>query len=164
MRPFKKNFFLCLIFLNVSSCSFFNTEVISPSQIISQSKWSENDQYPSFPECEDLEPKDQKKCFESLVSELISEFLYEKNIEIEKPFDQELTLILNIDSNGNFSVEEINSTPEIRSSIPDIDEIIVESVKKFPKALPAVKTNVGVFVSTNIKIPINIIVSLIDNG
>lgn len=164
MKFFKNIFFLCLIFLSLISCSFFNTEVISPAEIIKQSKWSDKDQYPSFPECEDLESKDQKICFESLVSDLISEFLYEKDIAVEEPFDQELILILNIDTDGNFSVEEINSTPEIRSSIPDIDEIIVESVKNFPKALPAVKTNVGVFVSTNIKIPINIIVSLIDNG
>ena len=90
MKFFKNIFFLCLIFLSLISCSFFNTEVISPAEIIKQSKWSDKDQYPSFPECEDLESKDQKICFESLVADLISESVYETDIVVEEPVDQEL--------------------------------------------------------------------------
>ena len=43
------------------------------------------------------------------------------------------------------------------SAIPNLEEQLVSAINMIPKAEPAIKTNVGTFVSTKIVLPIMIV-------
>ena len=47
-------------------------------------------------------------------------------------------------------------TKNLGSQIPNFNNIIREAVDSLPKAIPAVKTNVGVYVATKFTLPIEL--------
>ena len=144
-----------LIFFTITSCSFFETETISKKQIIEQSKWSISDQYPSFPECEDLEYEDQKDCFDSTVNYLIQDYINTFELESDKSIDIKFNLTIEISEDGVFKLIDVENE-KLGSQIPNFNNIIREAVDSLPKALPAVKTNVGVYVATKFTLPIEL--------
>jgi len=143
-----KCFFVLLL---LSSCDFFDYSV-ADKEIIKSSSWNSNDQPPSYPECESLDLNEQKKCFiESIEKKLISYF-NESNIKLKTT---EYILKVNIDTLGSFSIVNISSE----------DSLSKETIKQFneafdnlPNALPAVKTNVGEYVSVVFDLPIKLLV------
>ena len=144
-----------LIFFTITSCSLFETETISKKQIIEQSKWSISDQYPSFPECEDLENEDQKDCFDSTVNYLIQDYINTFELESDKSIDIKFNLTIEISKDGVFKLIDFENE-NLGSQIPNFNNIIKEAVDSLPKALPAVKTNVGVYVATKFTLPIEL--------
>ena len=144
-----------LIFFTITSCSLFETETISKKQIIEQSKWSISDQYPSFPECEDLEYEDQKDCFDSTVNYLIQDYINTFELESDKSIDIKFNLTIEISKDGEFKLIDAENE-KLGSQIPNFNNIIREAVDSLPKALPAVKTNVGVYVATKFTLPIEL--------
>ena len=144
-----------LIFFTITSCSLFETETISKKQIIEQSKWSISDQYPSFPECEDLEYEDQKDCFDSTVNYLIQDYINTFELESDKSIDIKFNLTIEISKDGEFKLIDAENE-KLGSQIPNFNNIIREAIDSLPKALPAVKTNVGVYVATKFTLPIEL--------
>ena len=144
-----------LIFFTITSCSFFETETISKKQIIEQSKWSISDQYPSFPECEDFENEDQKDCFDDTVNYLIQDYINTFELESDKSIDIKFNLTIEISKDGVFKLIEFENK-NLGSNIPNFNNIIREAVDSLPKAIPAVKTNVGVYVATKFTLPIEL--------
>ena len=144
-----------LIFFTITSCSFFETETISKKQIIEQSKWSISDQYPSFPECEDFENEDQKDCFDDTVNYLIQDYINTFELESDKSIDIKFNLTIEISKDGVFKLIEVENK-NLVSHIPNFNNIIREAVDSLPKAIPAVKTNVGVYVVTKFTLPIEL--------
>ena len=144
-----------LIFFTITSCSLFETETISKKQIIEQSKWSISDQYPSFPECEDLEYEDQKDCFDSTVNYLIQDYINTFELESDKSIDIKFNLTIEISKDGEFKLIDAENE-KLGSQIPNFNNIIREAVDSLPKAIPAVKTNVGVYVATKFTLPIEL--------
>ena len=144
-----------LIFFIITSCSYFEIETISKKQIIEQSKWSSNDQYPSFPECEDLENEDQKDCFDSTVNYLIQDYINTIEFQSDKSLDIKFNLTIEISKDGVFKLIDFENE-NLGSQIPNFNNIIKEAVDSLPKALPAVKTNVGVYVATKFTLPIEL--------
>ena len=144
-----------LIFFTITSCSFFETETISKKQIIEQSKWSISDQYPSFPECEDFENEDQKDCFDDTVNYLIQDYINTFELESDRSIDIKFNLTIEISKDGVFKLIHVENE-KLGSQIPNFNNIIREAVDSLPKALPAVKTNVGVYVATKFTLPIEL--------
>ena len=149
-------FSLIFIFYFLNACSFFNTETISSQQIINKSKWLKSDQFPSFPECEDLELNEQKECFESNINFLVMDYINSKSLKAIDSINGKVTLVIKIDKEGVFSISEIIDKGNIIRIIPDLNLTLEEAINTLPNALPAVKTNVGIYVSTKMQLPIQI--------
>ena len=67
-----------------------------------------------------------------------------------------VVLNLHIDKEGYFSLQDIERSKVIADAIPNMDESLEIAVSQIPQAQPAIKTNVGVFVATTLKLPIMI--------
>jgi hypothetical protein len=53
-------------------------------------------------------------------------------------------------------LQDIERSKVIADAIPNMDESLEIAVSQIPQAQPAIKTNVGVFVATTLKLPIMI--------
>ena len=143
-----KYFFILLL---LSSCSFFDYSV-PEKEIIQSSSWGPNDQPPSYPECESLDLSEQKECFIQSIEKKLITYFNDRNISLQT---SDYVLKVNIDTLGSFSIVKISS--EI--SLSDETKIqFNEAFKNLPKALPAVKTNVGEYVDVVFDLPIKLIV------
>ena len=143
----------------IISCDFFDSSGISDKEIKTASKWSKNDQPPTYPECESLSIDSQIDCMSDILSSYITEYVYSSNIIAKGDINEEIQLIIKIDKEGFFSLSEIQSSNNIIELLPDIDALLSDAVISLPQALPATKTNVGTFVETKLTLPIKITAS-----
>ena len=67
--------------------------------------------------------------------------------------------LINIVSEGFFSLSEVQSSDNIVELLPDIEGLLSDAVISLPQAIPATKTNVGTFVETKLTLPIQITAS-----
>ena len=98
--------------------------------------------------------KKKKDCFESIISNSILDYLDQNLLESSESISEEINIILKIDKEGYFSLEEYNGSIKIDQAIPSLKEQLEIAVSLIPQAQPAVKTNVGTFVSTKLNLPI----------
>ena len=144
-----------IILLLFSGCHLFESTKVPSKEIKTASSWSEKDQGPNFNECDDFESDQEKKdCFESIISNSILDYLDQNSIESSESISEEINIILKIDKEGYFSLEEYNGSSKIDQAIPSLKEQLEIAVSLIPQAQPAVKTNVGTFVSTKLNLPI----------
>ena len=135
-----------LFVITLVSCDS-NFLKVPESEIQAASKWSSNDQPPSFPECEDLKIEDQLICFIDKIETEMSNFLDNKVFPLDST---EYKLTLKIDITGRFSLDNLSPQNKLdnKSFL-----IIQEAIAQLPNALPAIKTNIGEFVEVKISIP-----------
>ena len=144
-----------IILLLLSGCHLFESTKVPSKEIKTASSWSEKDQGPNFNECDDFESDQEKKdCFESIISNSILDYLDQNLLESSESISEEINIILKIDKEGYFSLEEYNGSSKIDQAIPSLKEQLEIAVSLIPQAQPAVKTNVGTFVSTKLNLPI----------
>ena len=144
-----------IILLLFSGCHLFESTKVSSKEIKTASSWSEKDQGPNFNECDDFENDQEKQdCFESVISNSILDYLDQNLLESSESISEEINIILKIDKEGYFSLEEYNGSSKIDQAIPSLKEQLEIAVNLIPQAQPAVKTNVGTFVSTKLNLPI----------
>ena len=93
---------------------------------------------------------------------MISDFIYAANLYATELINDELILVLDIDKEGYFSINEIIDSSRIRTALPDLNSIIQAAIDDLPQVLPAVKTNVGIYVSSQLKVPIRVIASRLE--
>ena len=143
----------------IISCNFFESSEISGKKIESASKWSNNDQPPTYPECETLSLNAQVDCMFDILSSYITEYVYSSNMIANGDIDEEILLVIKIDKEGFFSLSEVQNSRNAIEFLPDIEGLLSDAVISLPQALPATKTNVGTFVETKFTLPIQIIAS-----
>jgi len=143
-----KSYFSTILFLIffTASCNTNNIKV-SESDIISASNWSENDQFPTFSECEDLVLDEQINCFTNTIEYDMNNYLIDKIFPID---NTEYILTIIIDSEGNFNLLQVTPNENLDEDLISILEQAVENIRQ---ALPAIKTNVGEFVEVKFDIP-----------
>jgi hypothetical protein len=56
-----------------------------------------------------------------------------------------------------FSLVEAQISSPVKKAIPELKSILDEVIGSLPKALPAAKTNVGVYVESQLSLPIQIV-------
>ena len=161
MRIFKnlRSLILATLLLIIISCNLFDSSGISDKEIKTASKWSKNDQPPTYPECEALSLDTQVDCMSDILSSYITEYVYSSNMIANGDIDEEILLIIKIDKEGFFSLSEVQSSDNIIELLPDIEGLLSDAVISLPQALPATKTNVGAFVETKLTLPIQITAS-----
>ena len=158
MRIFKnlRSLILATLLPIIISCNLFDSSGISDKEIKTASKWSKNDQPPTYPECEALSLDTQVDCMSDILSSYITEYVYSSNMIANGDIDEEILLIIKIDKEGFFSLSEVQSSDNIIELLPDIEGLLSDAVISLPQALPATKTNVGTFVETKLTLPIQI--------
>ena len=157
MRILKIFLAIAVVIQMFLGCQLFESNKVTPQEIKSASAWSEKDQEPSFTDCDGFDQViDKKNCFESMISNSIMDYISENPWESSQYIDEEIVLNLHIDKEGNFSLLDIVRSKSIANAIPNMDESLEIAVNQIPQAQPAIKTNVGVFVATTLKLPIMI--------
>ena len=150
-------FLLVLLFImHYTSCELLESTTVSTKEIKKASSWSKKDQAPSYPECESLKKDEQFDCFQNIVSEQIMMSISETNMIADTPLDGEVVIVLKVDKTGVFSLVDSEISKLILESLPNLESAINEAVLNLPQALPATKTNVGVYVDTQFSLPIQI--------
>ena len=146
-----------LSILTFSGCHLFDSTKVTSKEIKAASTWSEKDQEPSFSDCDGFDQTiDKQNCFESMISNTIMDYIADNPWESSEYLDEEIILNLYIDKEGYFSLQEIEHSKEIVEAIPNMEESLQIAVSQIPQAQPAIKTNVGTFVATSLKLPIMI--------
>ena len=138
------------------SCELFESTTVSSQEITKASRWSPNDQSPSYPECEALEKVKQMECFHRLISEQLKRSISEANLVANLPVEAAVVLRLKVDKKGFFSLIDAEITTSVSEALPNLDYLLKKAVANLPQALPATKTNVGVFVDAQFTLPIRI--------
>lgn len=151
------NFYL-LSFL-ISSCENFSTKTYTSQQIKKASQWSDKDQMPSFEICSSLEISEQFDCFKDEIANSIYNSLSYEDLISNQEIDEEIILNMIIDEEGKIALDNVENASIVYDAIPSLSEIINSTILSLPKALPATKTNVGIYVKSKIKLPIRITAS-----
>jgi hypothetical protein len=138
------------------SCELFESTTVSSKEIKKASSWSSNDQSPNYPECEALEKIKQMECFQSLISEQLMMSISEANLVANAPIEASVVLRLKVDKKGIFSLVDLEVSSGVSEALPNLETTLEKAVAKLPQALPATKTNVGVYVATQFTLPIQI--------
>ena len=140
--------------IQLSSCDLFESTTVSSKEIKKASSWSKKDQPPSYPECESLDKEEQLECFQNIVSDRLMTTILEASFVASTPFEESIDLTLKVDKNGAFSLVEAEIPNNVLDALPYLESTIEDAVAKLPNALPATKTNVGVNVDIQFKLPI----------
>ena len=78
------------------------------------------------------------------------------NLVANKPLEEEILVQLKIDKSGVFSLLESKIPNSVQNALPELDQVLAQVVSELPKALPATKTNVGVYVNVQLSLPVYI--------
>ena len=155
-KIFFKLFLIPLLVFQLTSCDLFESTTVSSKEIKKASSWTKKDQAPSFPECESLEKEDQLDCFQNIISEQLLMSIFDANFVATFPLDENIILTLKVDKKGVISLLEAEIPNSVLEALPDLETTLNDAVANLPQALPATKTNVGVYVDTQFTLPIQI--------
>jgi ArsR family metal-binding transcriptional regulator len=92
-----------------------------------------------------------------ILSNYITNYVYSSSIIASQDINEEVLLIIKIDKEGFFNLSEIQNSKKVIEVLSDLDDVLQEAIASLPKALPATKTNAGIFVDTQLTLPIQII-------
>ena len=159
MNKLKLLIIFFLFYILIAGCENFTTKTYTPQQIKKASQWSDNDQMPTFETCSSLEIKEQFDCFKDEIANSVYNSLSYEDLISNQEIDEEIILNMVIDEEGNISLDNVENGSLVYEAIPSLSEIINTTISSLPKALPATKTNVGIYVKSKIKLPIRITAS-----
>ena len=138
-------------------CEYFSTSTYTPQQIKKASQWSDEDQTPGFESCQDEAEEDRFSCFKNTISSTVNNALYAQELVSNQTVDQEIVLEIQIDKEGVISLLSIENASSVLDAIPTLSVLLEKAIESLPTALPATKTNVGVKVDSQLKLPIRVI-------
>lgn len=149
-------FFIASLFV---ACEYFSTTTYTPQQISQASQWSEKDQLPSFEVCQDTPEQDRFLCFKNTISSAVSDALDAESLVANQLIDQEISLLLTVDKTGEITLAEIENSNDLMDALPELSAVLEAAIAGLPFAIPAKKSNVGIEVATQLKLPIRITAS-----
>lgn len=159
MNKLKLLLYYPLFYFLTVSCENMSTKTYTPQQIKKASQWGDTDQMPTFETCSSLEIKEQFECFKDEIANSIYNSLSYEDLISNQEIDEEIVLSMIIDEQGNITLDNVENGSVVYDAIPSLSEMINSTVSSLPKALPATKTNVGIYVKSKIKLPIRITAS-----
>ncbi|MDO5979658.1 hypothetical protein [Flavivirga spongiicola] len=147
--------FLIVILLN--SCGYFNVKKTSSETFLNEElqtfKWNDVDEYPTFSLCDSLSTKQEKKeCFTSVLTGHIFKHLQEEIIVVTQDINDTIDLKLQVSEMGAIILLETKIDSLTIQEIPNINDLLTESLEALPKIFPAIKR--GQQVTTEFKLPI----------
>ena len=115
--------------------------------------YSKVDVLPSFSICDSiLEISQKNRCFINSLYTHFSSDLLAHTFDVSMDIDEMVSVKLEISKNGNASLVSIESSDQVKKMIPQLNDVILESVKKLPTLYPALKQ--GIPVTTVYELPI----------
>lgn len=138
--------FIFLLILCVSSCEYFNAEKISSQDIYNEEQktfnWNAVDTYPTFSVCDTFDTKEEKKmCFENTVSQHITSHLQNETIIVSQDIEDTLVLKFQISELGKITIINIDLKETTETEIPNIKNMLSNSLNALPQIFPAIKRN-----------------------
>ena len=114
---------------------------------------------PLLETCSSLEIKEQFDCFKDEIANSIYNSLSYEDLISNQEIDEDIILNIIVDNEGNIALDNVENGSIVYDAIPTLSEMINLTISSLPKALPATKTNVGIYVKSKIKLPIRITAS-----
>ena len=143
-----------IFFFLINACKY-NFQDNSDDKIEIQTSWNNTDEYPSTSECDKLtEKKLRINCFNSFISDLISQNLLREIKSVNSDINDTILIELTINKDGVIIFDKISDFNDVINSVNNLDEVVYRIFDNLPKVLPATKTNLGIYVSSKIKLPI----------
>lgn len=159
MKPSSSKLFLLSICLIILNCEYFSTTTHTPKQIKKASEWSDKDQLPAFEDCQNEAEENRFSCFKNRIASTVNDALYLEELVANQEIDQEIILEIQISKDGDITLLSIDNASSVVNAMPELSTLLENAIASLPQALPATKTNVGVTVNSQIKLPIRVIAS-----
>ena len=154
---FKQFVALFILLVCGTSCDYFHKPVPSKELLLEKElnaiDWNQVDQYPSIPECENIEDKTQRQqCFFEYLTSIIQQKLSQDTLPF--PGIDIDTIIVKVTVFPDATIDFEPQFPK-DSLIYDqikIDSLLTEKLKNFPRINPALKR--GIPVKTQFILPV----------
>lgn len=148
--------------MSLQSCDYFNKQKVYSEDILKEDletfNWHEVDEYPTFAVCDEAMSRLQKKqCFESTLSAHITGHLSDQIIVVTRDVNDTVVITFRISEQGKLSVVNIESSELIKNQVPEMDTLLINSLKGLPEIFPAIKRSQQV--KTEFKLPVVISVN-----
>jgi hypothetical protein len=139
------------------SCEYFNAKKTSSEAILKEElqtfNWNDVDEYPTFSICDSSSTKQERKqCFENTLTTYITTYLRKDTIVVTQDIKDTIQLQLQVSGKGLLSLVDIQVDSLTLHEIPNIKELLAQSLDSLPKIFPALKR--GQQVKTEFKLPI----------
>ncbi|MDD7886822.1 hypothetical protein [Flavivirga sp. 57AJ16] len=146
-----------LVVILLASCGYFNVKKTSSETFLNEElqtfKWNDVDEYPTFSLCDSLSTKQEKKqCFTSVLTGHIFTHLQKEIIVVTQDINDTIDLKLQVSETGTIILLETKIDSLTIREIPNINDLLEESLDALPKIFPAIKR--GQQVTTEFKLPI----------
>ena len=143
--------------MSFTSCEYFDKQKVYSEDILREDlqtfNWNEVDEYPSFADCDDALTKIQKRqCFEATLSRHIAAQLSDEAIIVTQDVNDTVLITFQISEKGILSVVNIKSSDLVKTQIPEIDTLLIHSLRGLPQIFPAIKRSQQV--KTEFKLPV----------
>lgn len=152
-----KQFCVFILVLMFASCEYFNVKKTSSEALLEEElqsfNWNDVDQYPSFSECDSFDTKKAKmKCFQYFLNKGVFEYLQSQDLVVTKDINDTIDLKLQISEKGVIKLIEVKASSAIEKEIPNIYNLLRQSLDSLPEIYPAIKR--GQQVKTEFVLPI----------
>ena len=152
-----KQSYLVLLFLVITSCDYFGVKKTSSEAILNEElktfNWSEVDEYPTFSICDNESSKaDKKSCFQKTLTQAITENIQTDTIIVTQNLNDTLIIKFQISEKGKLSVLDFKVDSLTVAEIPNIKQLVNNSLDSLPKIYPAIKR--GQQVKTEFTLPV----------
>jgi hypothetical protein len=154
--------FIFFAMVMMTSCQFFDTEKISTETFYEEElkgiNWKDVDQYPTFPDCEQMTEKpDQKSCFENTLTAHLYHTISSRNIKARNDLSDTVELGFSVDRSAVLSITSITIDSLVRAEFPEMEDWLYRSIDSLQPIAPAYKR--GIPVRTSFRLPIVIATS-----
>jgi hypothetical protein len=155
---------LCVFVL--TSCNYFEKNKVFTEDILEEElqtfNWNDVDEYPTFASCDTTLGKENKRqCFENTLLQVLNKNLLKQNIVVTEDVNDTILLKITIDNQGNFNVDDIQSSELTKAQIPKIDSLLIHSFDSLPKIYPAIKRSQQV--TTQFSLPVVVKINELTN-
>lgn len=152
-----KHICIFVLFLLLSSCEYFNVKKTSSDVYLNEElqtfNWNEVDTYPKFTTCDSIITKHQSKtCFQSIITKHILNALEDENLVVTQDIKDTIIIEFKISDKGKLTLLDTRIDSVTIQVIPNIKNLISESLDSLPDIFPAIKR--GQQVTTMFSLPI----------
>ncbi|HEX9827499.1 MAG TPA: hypothetical protein VGA80_12950 [Flavobacteriaceae bacterium] len=150
----------------LASCNYFEKKKVYTKDILQEElqtfNWNDVDEYPTFASCDTTSGKENKRyCFENTLLQVLNNSLAQQNIVVTEDVNDTILLKITIDNQGNFTVNDIQSSELTKAQIPKIDSLLIHSFDSLPKIYPAIKRSQQV--ATQFSLPVVVRINELTN-
>ena len=139
LRPFTYLLFLLLL---TTSCEYMNSLFDKDADKVD---FTSIDEYPQFPSCDTLVTIESKqKCFEYTATDIIQADLEVQEFHSSQPITDAIIVHFEVDKNGEASLFDLETSVLVKELLPELENVISESIANFPVLTPAKKQNINV--------------------